>query len=203
VPSVAEIELDVSEPWEPPERPPPRVQFRRAGAAVVVAVLTLVALVADRPTASFAPLYRIGGDGLQSYQADAHTIYVTRKADAGTAVEAYRLGDGRLLWSVRRPGLAMVAAFGDGRVILSEPELESPRLDFSVLTGLDAADGREVWRRSSIGLLHFDGSAHDVWLIEGYVTDGDADVATDRPLEGIDAPGRRGAGRRRHPRPAQ
>jgi hypothetical protein len=44
-----------------------------------------------------------------------------------------------------------------------------------------------VWQRTATGPALFDGTERDIVLAEPYVTNGLPDLATDRPLEGIDA----------------
>jgi outer membrane protein assembly factor BamB len=80
---------------------------------------------------------------------DGQTLYILRQVDINTSVlDAYRLADGRPIWSQRRDRVSMMIDIRRGMLLLHVPEKGSMLDDASVIVGLDVHDGHEVWRRS-------------------------------------------------------
>lgn len=143
------IELDVTVPWEPPEQPGRRrpVQRGLAAFAVLTAVLALVG-ASQRPL-PYGTTFTIGGGSYVNTRNDGHTLYLLRQANPNTSIiDAYRLSDGRLIWSQRRSRVNMLIDISRGRLLLHVPEPGAQSDDPSVIVALDIRDGREVWRRS-------------------------------------------------------
>jgi len=134
VPS-AVIELDVTDGWEPPDRPRPRNTLPRTVAAALVLVLLLAGGGGAQRAASYRPAFTLEA-GTQHILADDMVFSVNERI-----VSAYRLTDGTLLWS--KP-FAL-----DARLVTAE----AGRLVLDVAAGaelfaLNAADGEIVWQRS-------------------------------------------------------
>jgi outer membrane protein assembly factor BamB len=114
-------------------------------------VLVLVGLLglpaAAQPPVSLDPAATIEGTGLRDVQATANRLYVLRLADENHVdVQAYRLRDGSRLWSARLDAPVELVDASDERVVVNGSEPGA--VESTVLIGLDAANGAEVWRRS-------------------------------------------------------
>jgi outer membrane protein assembly factor BamB len=187
VPSAAAIELDVSDPWEPPERPPARPFIRRTLAVVLLLLALLGGFTAAQPRTSLETSFELSREGVQDVRVDERAIYLLRTTNVDTVVEAYRLRDGHELWRFRQAGILSLADLAGGRVVLSKPNAGA---DGSDLFALDAADGRLVWRRTSVWMAYHNTSGvADVVMVEP-ATPGDSDlkplVTRVRPLSALD-----------------
>jgi outer membrane protein assembly factor BamB len=182
VPQPVAIELDVADAWEPPERPPPRPFIRRTALTLLLLLALLGTLVAARPAASLDARYTVSGEGLQYVRADDRMLYVVRSVERTTRLEAYRLKDGRLLWSVQRGGLSTLVDVAPDRVLLSEVNTSTEAAD---LIALDGDTGHEVWRRPSAAIVYHDGSSvSDVLMAERAVPG--TDQSQPQPLTVLD-----------------
>jgi outer membrane protein assembly factor BamB len=140
---MALIELDVSQPWRPPDTPRPVRPVRRWLAVAVVGLLALALLVAAEPPSSFEPRLVVEGTGVQWFLTTSNSIFVLHQPNQGrTELAAYRLSDGAQLWS--RPfAVATGLLYADQRsVVLSAAYGER------TIVGLDPATGDVRWRRS-------------------------------------------------------
>jgi hypothetical protein len=137
------IELDVSQPWQPPERHRPLRPVARWVAVALVGVLALGVLVTAQRPGSLAPRLVVEGTGVQWALASAADIFVLHQPNQGVAeLEAYRLTDGRLLWS-RAFGVTTSMLFADGRSVVL-----SGALGQDSVVGLDPGTGEVRWKRS-------------------------------------------------------
>lgn len=137
------IELDLSQPWQPPEIHRPLRPVARWVAVALVGVLALGLLVTAQRPVSFAPRLVVEGTGVQWALASAADIFVLHQPNQGVAeLEAYRLTDGSLLWS-RAFGVATSMLFADGRSVVL-----SGALGQGSVVGLDPATGEVRWKRS-------------------------------------------------------
>lgn len=158
------IELDVSAPWEPPERPAPHRRLRaRWVAVVVVLAVALGVLAAGGPRPDTGLLFSVDFQVLRA-QASGGRIFLARYqlTGPGPMIEARRASDGTMLW--QRPAEVdqqLIVAGPDVVVLMSEDR--TGRGDSSVLVVLDAATGRELWSRARIT---FNGTNTDVMVVQ-------------------------------------
>jgi outer membrane protein assembly factor BamB len=137
------IELDVSQPWRPPEMARPIRPSRRWLAVAAVAILALGLLVTAQRPVSLAPRLVVEGTGVQLALASAADIFVLHQPNQGVAqLEAYRLADGSLLWSKAFGVRTSMVFAGDRGVVLT-----GARGELSVV-GLDPATGAVRWQRA-------------------------------------------------------
>lgn len=145
------IELDVSAPWEPPERPAPRRRLRTrwvAVAAVLAVALGVLAAGGPRPDAGL--LFTVDFQVLRA-QTSGGRIFLARYQSTGPGpmIEARRASDGTVLW--QRPaevGQQLTLAGPDVVVLIGEDRTGGG--ESNVLVVLDAATGRELWSRSKV-----------------------------------------------------
>src|SRR5690348_3700688 len=140
------IELDISQPWQPPELGRlgrPLRPVARWVAVALVGILALGLLVTAQRQVSLAPRLVVEGTGVQWALASAADIFVLHQPNQGVAeLEAYRLTDGSLLWS-KAFGVTTSMLFADGRSVVL-----SGALGATSVVGLDPATGEVRWRRS-------------------------------------------------------
>ncbi|MFI5907429.1 PQQ-binding-like beta-propeller repeat protein [Dactylosporangium sp. NPDC051541] len=153
------IELDVSAPWEPPEQPgsvTARRQRRWRRAALAIAVFAAAALLPGGAADGhgYDPLYTAEFQVL-AVDAVAGRIVVHRYAAVGSdpVAEALDAATGRVLWS--RPGRSDESYTGlTERVALVQTErTDTSGVYTGFLLGVDAATGRDRWRRDNVRLV--------------------------------------------------
>jgi outer membrane protein assembly factor BamB len=143
------IELDVTVPWEPPERSRVRRPVQRGLAVFAVLAAVLGVAGASQRPARYGTTFTIEGGNYVNTRNDGHTLYVLRQADPNASiVDAYRLADGHRIWSQRRGRVNMLIDIGSGMLLLHAPEPGAQADDPSVIVALDIRDGHEIWRRS-------------------------------------------------------
>jgi len=171
VPPAGVIELDLSAPWEPPERPRPRRPMQRALAFAAVLAVVLAPFTASRHATGYAAQFTIDGSGYVDMRADGHTLYVLRQVNLDTSIiDAYRMSDGHLSWSQRRSRVSMLIDIIRGVLLIHVPASGSLSEDASVVVALDAGDGHELWRRSDYSPAFFGtGSVFSVLPADAYV----------------------------------
>ncbi|WP_433216832.1 PQQ-binding-like beta-propeller repeat protein [Dactylosporangium sp. CS-047395] len=174
------IELDVSVPWEPPERPggggARRAGVRRLGLVVVVLVGVLLAGGSDwRP--GLEPLWTAEFQVLAIDAAGGRLIvHRYQRAGADPVTEALDARSGAVLW--RRPGVAneSFAALTD-RVGLVQREQSDEHGRYTGRTfALDARTGEELWHRE---LVTFAGMAGDVVVVSEHAWPDEVDEFDD------------------------
>jgi hypothetical protein len=195
VPPGGVIELDLTVPWEPPEptkRPPLRRPVRRGLAVLVVLAVAALLLGASQHATQFGTTFRIDGSGYEDMRNDGHTLFVLRNVDLNRSViDAYRLTDGRLLWSQRLGHVSMLIDVSHGMLLLHVPEPGLQSTDPSVIVALDVRDGHEVWRRSDYAPAIYQATAGEgVLVADPYLPDNIEDQTQQerrsRKLVGLD-----------------
>jgi PQQ-like domain len=186
------IELDLSAPWEPPEQPRSRRPLQAAFAVIVVLAAVLALFRPAPPAVPLGTAFALDGSGFVDMRNDGHTLYVLRQVDINTSlVDAYRLSDGRPVWSQRRSRINTMIDINRGMLLLHMPEPGSLSEDASVILALDVRDGHEVWRRSDFAPSFYSAiSSAGVLVADPYVP-GSADDQTEperrsRTLVGLD-----------------
>jgi len=186
------IELDLLVPWEPPERPRPRRPVRRGLAVLVVLAAALALLGGSQHATLLGTTFRIDGSGYQDMRNDGHTLFVLREVDLNRSViDAYRLSDGRLLWSQRRGHVSMLIDVSHGVLLMHVPEPATQSTDPSVIVALDVRDGHEVWRRSDYAPAIYEATTGaGVLVVDPYLPDNIEDQTQQerrsRKLVGLD-----------------
>ncbi|MEU7873828.1 PQQ-binding-like beta-propeller repeat protein [Dactylosporangium sp. NPDC049140] len=163
------IELDVSAPWEPPERPGAAVARRRrsrwrglAGAAVLGLVAVLPGGADLRP--GLDPLYSADFQVLALDAAGGRIIvYRYQSAGADPLTEALDARTGALLW--RRPGEAdeSYAAFTDRAAFVQVERADADGAYTGHVSAYDAGTGRDLWRRD---MVRFTGLAGGLLVVQ-------------------------------------
>jgi outer membrane protein assembly factor BamB len=111
---------------------------------VLVGVLALVG-GGQLPT-TFDAAATIPTDGIRDVRSDGQLLFLLRQFDVTKSmVQAYRLEDGVQLWSKTFDSGAAMVQINRQRVVLHVPEPGAS--EPSVLLGLSASTGTEVWRR--------------------------------------------------------
>src|SRR5690348_535902 len=140
------IELDISQPWQPPELGRlgrPLRPVARWVAVALVGILALGLLVTAQRQVSLAPRLVVEGTGVQWALASTADIFVLHQPNQGVAqLEAYRLADGSLLWSKPFP-VTTSLLFADQRSVVLAGALSQRSV-----VGLDPATGDVRWQRS-------------------------------------------------------
>jgi outer membrane protein assembly factor BamB len=158
------IELDVSEPWVPPEPPAPRRRLRTrwvaSCAALAVACTVLAAAGAAPPT---GPRYEIEDRVLGTLVA-GDLMYVNRyeQSVSDPRIDARRISDGKVLWSLPADFRQQFAAATEGALILVRHD-DNEGAFSTTLTAVDPADGRRLWTRTRWVLI---GVAGDLLVTE-------------------------------------
>ncbi|MER7282339.1 PQQ-binding-like beta-propeller repeat protein [Dactylosporangium sp. NPDC000244] len=172
------IELDLSVPWEPPERPGPAVARRRRGwrrALLGVVVLGIAAVLpggADhRP--GLEPLWTAEFQVLAFDTAGGRIlVHRYRTAGADPLIEALDARTGRVLW--QRAGAAdeSYVAF-TGRSAIAQVERADTGGAFQGwVAGFDAATGAQRWQRER---ARFAGLAGDIVVVQELAWPGEED----------------------------
>jgi outer membrane protein assembly factor BamB len=171
VPPAGVIELDLSAPWEPPERPRPRRPLQRVLAFAAALAVVLALFTASRHDTGYGAHFTIDGSGYVDMRADAHTLYVLRQVNLDTSIiDAYRMSDGHRAWSQRRSRVTMFIDITRGVLLIHVPASGSLSEDASVIVALDAGNGHEVWRRPDYSPAFFGtGSVLSVLTVDPYV----------------------------------
>ncbi len=137
------IELDVSEPWQPPDTAPPARPVRRWVAAALVGLATLALLTAAVRPVSLDPRLVVEGSGVQWAVASPAAIFVLHQPNQGVAqLDAYRLSDGRQLWSKPFAQTTTLLFADEHSVVVGAA------VGIESVAGLDPATGDVRWQRS-------------------------------------------------------
>lgn len=147
------IELDLSDPWEPPEPPAPRARLRTRWVAVcAVLAVVLGMLVAATPRPRTGPLLRIGGQ-VRGVTVAGDMLFVDRYQQAASdlRVEGRRRSDGKVLWTLPIGPQQHSVTVAAGALILSQYTSDDTGFT-AIVTAVDALTGRPLWTKQGISL---------------------------------------------------
>lgn len=149
------IELDVSEPWQPPERAPGRRLPSRwlVGPLVIVAMLVGISGgAAAQPLDAVLEIDRAGGSQLAFGPDRVYTFNYGSTA----LFEAYPLGATEPMWKIDLEGEVAVPQAVDGDLLVLnvfDPQAVGGQYREDTTQVRDARTGRLLWRRTDGGVL--------------------------------------------------
>lgn len=153
------IELDVAAEWEPSAGRPWRAVPGRRWLALPAVLLTILSTVAGSTWARpLGPVFQLTADVRQIVSAPGLLVALVHGVSSEARLRAYRTGDFTVAWEVPVTG-DDVGGLGDVLVVSlrSDPDAVQTRV-------LDAATGRDLWRRRDMSVL---GRAGDVVVVTG------------------------------------
>jgi outer membrane protein assembly factor BamB len=179
------IELDVAEPWEPPERARPRSPGRVAVAVVLVLVAALGLVTGAQRARPIGPVLELAG--MQWAIVTGRTVFALHQPDQdGTELDAYRLPVGEnsdrnraeRLWAARLPDNTTLVYGDDEQVVLGGAAGNS------TMAGFDAQTGRKLWTRTGLTATVLNGG-----VVVGQTDEGPRPIEadhSDQELAGLD-----------------
>ena len=177
---VVMIELDLAEPWQPPE-PPSRRRYRRWIAPLLAALLVATMVGADGRPSTLAPLIELHQAAKQVVLDPSGMLYTEslkfgETSNSGNAtIRGYHLPGGEL-WNLPVASTrSELLRHGDVLVVTAYDAANA----VSTLRALDAATGRELWSKDGAVVA---GQTGDLLILADEVRAGAEGVSLDPKL---------------------
>ncbi|WP_433614287.1 PQQ-binding-like beta-propeller repeat protein [Dactylosporangium sp. CA-139114] len=175
--SDAIIELDISAPWEPPQRPGPAVARRRRRWRRAVLGMLVLGVAAVLPGGAdhrpgLEPLWTAGFQVLALDAAGGRILVHRYRTGADPVAEALDARTGRLLWRRESAAAESYVALTGRTAIVQVERADTGGALQGWVDGLDAATGALRWRRER---ARFAGLAGDVVVVQELAWTGEDD----------------------------